>query len=51
MTLSHCWGRYQPFTATDDNIEALYNSIDFEVLPTTFQDAISVARRLKIKYL
>jgi hypothetical protein len=49
--LSHCWGHYKPFTTTTQNIDAHERSIDFVVLPKTFQDAIELTREFNIQYL
>ncbi|KAI1087189.1 hypothetical protein F5B19DRAFT_476469 [Rostrohypoxylon terebratum] len=47
--LSHCWGPDRDssrFCTFDDNISQLRESIDFEWLPLTFRDAITVVRAL-----
>ena len=51
MTLSHCWGTAQFITPRSGNIEELKEGIKLERLPGTFQEAMAVARWLKIKYL
>jgi hypothetical protein len=52
-TLSHCWGfDADPKARTlKDNIRARYTGIDVELLPKTFQDAISVTRQIGIQYI
>lgn len=50
--LSHCWGRApQPLVLTSENITSLLDGIQIDVLPRTFQDAISVCRKLAISLL
>ncbi|KAH8201080.1 hypothetical protein TruAng_004776 [Truncatella angustata] len=50
--LSHCWGiTSQRFCTLQNNINQLKESIDFEKIPQTFQDAIIVTRGLGIKYI
>jgi hypothetical protein len=53
--LSHCWGT--PSTeitrvcTTPATLESYYEDIPFEILPPTFQDAVSFTRRLDIPFL
>jgi hypothetical protein len=51
MTLSHCWGRSQPYRLLQDNYENLQASINYHELPKNFQDAILVAWGLNTSYL
>ncbi|KAH6683930.1 HET domain protein [Halenospora varia] len=51
LALSHSWGSKQMETLTTTNISALQDGILLDKLPTTFKDAIRVARRLGIRYL
>jgi hypothetical protein len=51
VCLSYCWGSSKPFTLNADTQSALYKGINMTTLPKTFQDAISVTRRLRIQYL
>ncbi|KAI0132659.1 heterokaryon incompatibility protein-domain-containing protein [Xylariales sp. AK1849] len=51
ITLSHCWGTKQPFKTTRDNLTDMTVSIGSEALPIVFQQAISIARRLKVAYI
>jgi hypothetical protein len=50
-TLSYCWGGPQPLTTMKGNLQAHFHGIDFAALPATIQDAITVTRRLGIRYL
>jgi hypothetical protein len=50
-TLSHCWGIKHFIKTTLSNIRSFATSIPFDHLPRTFQDAISVAQELGIKYI
>lgn len=49
--LSHVWGRSNLFTTTRATIDAHTQGICFDDLPRTFQDAVTVTRRLGIQYL
>lgn len=51
IALSHCWGGRQPLRTTKENICSMKTCIPWAKLPNTFQDAISVTRRLGIRYL
>jgi hypothetical protein len=51
VCLSHCWGNLKPFTLNAETQSALSTGINMTTLPKTFQDAISVTRRLRIQYL
>ncbi|RSL61416.1 hypothetical protein CEP51_013637 [Fusarium floridanum] len=56
ITLSHCWGRpsdeqKDSFCTYRCNLDARRKSIDWNALPRTFQDAITVARELGVRYL
>ena len=54
IALSHRWGedKYKRLLSmTIKNQEALLKSINFGVLPKTFQDAVDVTRKLGIRYL
>ena len=51
MTLSHCWGATPIFTLRNCNLDLLYSSIPWDSLTQTFREAISVTRRLGIRYL
>ena len=49
--LSHCWGGIQPLRTTKHFFKQFKQVIRWEMLPRTFQDAITVARSLKIHYI
>ncbi len=51
LSLSHCWGPHCKFTTTSENLHARKESIDFQDLPRTFQDAVKVTRILGFQYL
>ncbi|KAF4622831.1 hypothetical protein G7Y89_g14193 [Cudoniella acicularis] len=54
IALSHCWGILQEskkFCTYGHNIAALCESIDFNKLPKTFQDAVIVTRELGKRFL
>jgi hypothetical protein len=47
-TLSHCWGKAQPLTATS---EEHLQGIPLTLLPQTFCEAIHPTRKFQIQYL
>lgn len=50
--LSHCWGESGvPLRTTHATIASFEESIPFVTLPRTFQDAVTVARALGLRYL
>lgn len=51
VALSHTWGRSPRLMTTKKTIEDLKRGVADSFLPKTFQDAIEITRRLKIKYL
>lgn len=51
VTLSHCWGEAEFLKLQKANVEILRSGFGLELLPKTFQDAIVVARRLKVPYV
>lgn len=51
LTLSHCWGKKALSGTTTTNFEARCNSIHLFSLPQTFQDAISIARKLGYRFI
>ncbi len=51
MTLSHCWGRKMPKRLLTEDLPGMKQSIVINELPKTFQDAITVARYLGVRYL
>lgn len=54
VALSHCWGPLkddEKFCTYKRNIEQLKTHIDFDALPRTFRDTVTVARGLGIDYV
>jgi hypothetical protein len=51
MTLSHCWGSAISFKLTGDTLPQLKKGLLLDLLPKTFQDAASIAWKLRAKYL
>ncbi|RYO80485.1 hypothetical protein DL766_007370 [Monosporascus sp. MC13-8B] len=54
IALSHCWGPLKDnakFCTFKYNIDQLRRSIEFERLPLTFKDAVSVVRGLGFRYI
>ena len=49
--LSHCWGGSATYVLNCDTYETLVRGLPQHKLPSTFRDAIFVARRLGIQYL
>jgi len=50
-TLSHRWGNKLTFKTTMENIERLREKIDFDALPLSFRNAITVTRAMDVRYL
>lgn len=51
-SLSHCWGQQPFYTLTTQNIDNIMaEKVSLSILPPSFQHAITICRRLKIKYL
>ena len=51
MTLSHCWGFAEFLQLTRSTIADFQRGIRFDHLPRTFQDGISIARRMNVRYI
>jgi hypothetical protein len=52
ITLSHCWGNpAKGYSTTSKNLTQHRNGISWAQLPTTFQDAILLTRKLGVQYL
>jgi hypothetical protein len=54
IALSHCWGtdqEQQPLQTTKNELEIYQQGIDFNELPKTFKNAVTVAREIKVQYL
>ena len=49
--LSYCWGTGSQVQLRSDTIEALSQHLEFNKLPQTIKDAVSLTRSLKIPYL
>jgi hypothetical protein len=49
--LSYCWGGPQEVVAKEDTWVAMTQGITLSVLPKTIQDAVTVTRRLGLRYL
>jgi hypothetical protein len=49
--LSHSWGQTHHIITTKLNIEDLKRNIRFDALPKTFQDAITICKKLEIQYI
>ncbi|KAH7348742.1 heterokaryon incompatibility protein-domain-containing protein [Rhexocercosporidium sp. MPI-PUGE-AT-0058] len=54
--LSHCWGEPKEggppsFVTSRGNLQEMMENIDYEKLPATFQDAVTVCRALGLKHL
>ena len=50
-TLSHCWGSDPIISLQKDLVSAFKKNIPWNQLPLSFQDALVVTRKLKIKFL
>lgn len=51
IALSHCWGSTNTFKTTLETLESHHLGIEWEELPKTFKDAVTVARALEVDYL
>lgn len=51
IALSHCWDSYNSFITTRDNLAAMKGGFFPENAPSTFKDAITMTRKLGIRYL
>lgn len=51
ISLSYCWGEGNVFQLKLENLEACYQSLPFESLPSTLRDAIELTRLLEIRYI
>lgn len=50
VALTYCWGNTQNFLTTRENLESMKDRIPWDKLPQTIKDAITVTRRLGIRY-
>jgi hypothetical protein len=51
IALSHCWGGHVSCKLLATNYEQMHRVVIFDNLPKSFQDAVSITRRLGIPYL
>lgn len=51
LALSHCWGQTVQFVTTTENISDMKRAIPLYNMPLTFQDAVTVTRKLGYRYL
>lgn len=51
IALSHCWGDIQTFTTNTGTLADRLAGISWDELPKTYQDTVTVARRLGVRYL
>ena len=51
IALSHCWGSGRHFMTETTNLKERVKGMRWESLPKTFQDTISVTRKMGIRYL
>jgi hypothetical protein len=50
-TLSHRWGKEVMFKTTKKNIKDFHTNLNFNTLPMSFKDAVTVTKALGIRYL
>ena len=51
VALSHCWGSAMTLNTTKDTLKLREQKIPFEDLPLSFQDAVTITRKLGYRYL
>lgn len=51
LCLSHCWGEHQPLRTLTSNYADHLSSIPWSKIPETFQDAITLTRKLGFSYI
>ncbi len=52
VALSHCWGQFgTPFTTTHATLPSRIDGINMNTLPQTFQDSVTLTKRLGLRYL
>ena len=51
LTLSHCWGKKPVVRLLKSNFSAMRESISFDILSQTFRDAVTVTRKMGIRFL
>jgi hypothetical protein len=50
-TLSHCWGKARVIQTTKQTLTQRKRCIEWQSLPQTFQDAITIVRAVNIRYI
>jgi hypothetical protein len=50
-TLSHCWGQAHVIRTTKNNLALQMQGIEWDLLPRTFQEAITIVRALDVRFL
>ncbi|KAK4446953.1 heterokaryon incompatibility protein-domain-containing protein, partial [Podospora aff. communis PSN243] len=51
LCLSHCWGDHQPLRTLQSNYTSHLSNIPWSSIPSTFQDAITLTRKLGFSHL
>ncbi|KAM0429640.1 hypothetical protein ACHAPT_006245 [Fusarium lateritium] len=51
IALSHCWGKTQHLVSKKATIDERKRNIPFESMAKTFQDAVTITRKLGIRYI
>jgi hypothetical protein len=51
VALSHCWGKSQMLKTERGSLNLRRRNIPWDIIPRTFQDAITFVRRLGLRYL
>lgn len=51
VALSHCWGKSQILKTEHDSLNLRKRGIPWDIIPRTFQDAITFVRHLGLRYL
>ena len=51
IALSHCWGLKSPLRTTKRNLAQFINEISISDLPMTFQNCVTTARELGVRYI
>ncbi|KUJ07807.1 HET-domain-containing protein, partial [Mollisia scopiformis] len=51
VTLSYCWGSSVPLKTESHSLTQRQSGIEWSTLPRTFQDAVTITRRLGYRYL
>ncbi|RSL65987.1 hypothetical protein CEP53_003525 [Fusarium sp. AF-6] len=51
IALSHCWGKTQHLVSKKATIDERKRNIPFGIMAKTFQDAVTISRKLGIRYI